>query len=111
MKLKMFTITKTQQHQQQSISALSRLTSEEIVSSQSLLFSIINYCLDALSNYTPDFADGSYLNRLDEYKMLLSFQLAPPSSFDYQSPLSFGSILWLIDHTLKIVHRVIQTSI
>jgi hypothetical protein len=81
---------------------------EELVTSQNLLFSITSLCLDSLLNYIPNFGESNYMARLDEYKLLLAIQLSPPSSFDLHSSLSFGSILWLIDYILKILHRVIK---
>jgi hypothetical protein len=116
MKLKMLTIKSyhqqhtSSQHQTQNAQALSKLTNDEILTSQTLLFSILSYCLDSLANFMPNFADGSYMTKLDEYRLLIAFQLTPPSSFDLQSPLSFGGILWLIDYILKIVHRVNEIS-
>jgi hypothetical protein len=113
MKLKMLTIKSHQQQhssaqaQSHNAQALVKLTNDEILNSQTLLFAIISYCLDSLANFMPNFADGSYMTRLDEYRLLLAFQLTPPSSFDLQSPLSFGGILWLIDYILKLVYRVI----
>ena len=111
MKLKLVTAKSNQfQHNvsmTQSVSSNSnRLTNEEILTSQTLLFSIISYCLDSLMNFTLNFADSNYISKLDEYKLILAFQLTPPSTFDVQSQLSFGGILWLIDYILKIVYRV-----
>ena len=107
MKLKMLTIKSHQQPQAfNQFSNINRMNYEEIVTAQNHLFLIISYCLDGLLNYIPNFADSNYLNKMDEYRLLLAFQLAPPSSFDLQCPLSFGGILWLIDHILKTLHRV-----
>jgi hypothetical protein len=83
-----------------------KLQIEELVGTQNLLFSIVSLCLDSLLNHIPNFGQVNYLAKLDEYRLLLAFQLSPPSSFDLHSPLSFGSILWLIDYILKILHRV-----
>ena len=84
---------------------LAKISPEDLVNIQNLLFSIISLNLSALSNFAPNFADPNYLIKLDEYRLLLAFQLSPPSSFDSYSPLSFGSILWLIDYNLKILHK------
>lgn len=92
------------------MSSLSKINSEELVRLKNLLFSIISLSLDSLSNFIPNFADPNYLGKIDEYKLLLAFQLTPPSSFDSNSPLSFGSILWLIDYILKVLHRYDQTT-
>ena len=97
-----------QSHQQSNSTNVntSRVSTEDLVACQNLLFSLMSVCLDSLFNYMPNFADTNYLSSIDEYKLLLAFQLAPPSSFDMQSPLSFGSILWIIDYILKLLHRV-----
>jgi len=53
----------------------------------------------------PNLGDFNYATHLDEYKLLLTTQLAQPSSFDTYSPFSFGSILWMIDYCLKIAQK------
>jgi hypothetical protein len=111
-KLKILGMKSTQQHNisvlNQSVSqtmALNKLNTDEILSAQNFLFSIISYTLDALQNYMPNFADSNYLNKLDEYRLLLALHLTQPSSFDLQAQLAFGSVLWLVDQLLKMVHK------
>ncbi len=89
-------------------STSSKINVEELVLFQNSLFSIISSCLNALFNYIPNFGDGNYLATLDEYKLLLNLNLAPPSSFDFNSPASFGSILWIIDYCLKLLNKVFR---
>ncbi|CAF0748696.1 unnamed protein product [Brachionus calyciflorus] len=91
-------------------SPLSKLAPDDLVNIQNLLFSIMSLNLSGLFNFAPNFADPNYLIKLDEYRPILAFQLAPPSSFDSHSTLSFGSILWLIDFILKILHKYDHSS-
>ena len=79
---------------------------EKLVAAQNLIFCIISLCLDALMNYAPNLSENNYATNFDEYKLLLSMQLAQPSSFDTFNAFSFGSILWMIDYCLKIVQKV-----
>lgn len=83
-----------------------RATLDELISSQSLLISIVSLCMNALLNYIPNFAESSYPTHLDEFRPILALQLSQPSSFDTRAPLSFGSILWFIEYSLKLLHRV-----
>lgn len=73
--------------------------------SQNLIFTIMSISLDALSSYTPNLGDSNCAVQFDEYKLLLSAQLAQPSSFDTFSSFSFGSIMWIIDYCLKIAQK------
>lgn len=107
--VKMISI-KTQHGSQQFNNPLFRISSEDLLHIQNLLFSITTFSLDSIFNFIPNFSDPNYLAKLDEYKILLAFQLTPPSSFDSHSALSFGSLLWLIDYILKILHRYDQAS-
>lgn len=84
-----------------------RATLDELVSSQSLLISIVSLCMNALLNYIPNFAESNYPTHLDEFRPILALQLSQPSSFDTRVPLSFGSILWFIEYSLKLLHRVL----
>lgn len=77
----------------------------DLNSSQNLIFSIMSLCLDSLINFMPNFADPNYLITIDEYKLLLDTHLSMPSSFDLQTSLSFGSILWLIEYCLKLLQK------
>jgi hypothetical protein len=77
----------------------------DLNSSQNVIFSIMSLCLDSLLNFIPNFADPNYLLTIDEYKLLLDTHLTMPSSFDLQTSLSFGSILWLIEYCLKLLQK------
>jgi hypothetical protein len=77
----------------------------DLNSSQNLIFSIMSFCLDSLFTCIPNFSDPNYLITIDEYKLLLDTHLTMPSSFDLQTSLSFGSILWLIEYCLKILQK------
>lgn len=75
------------------------------ITAQNLIFSIMSISLDALTSYTPNLGDSNCAIQFDEYKLLLSAQLAQPSSFDTFSSFSFGSIMWMIDYCLKIAQK------
>ncbi|RNA38292.1 nucleoporin NUP188-like protein [Brachionus plicatilis] len=85
--------------------SLTKLNSDDLVNIQNMLFTIISLNLDGLFNFSPNFADQNYSLKLDEYKILLTSQISPPSAFDAHTPLSFGSILWLVDYLLKLLHK------
>lgn len=102
---------KTQLGQQSNLPAsnvINKFNMEELITTQNLLFTIISLCLDSLLNYIPNFGEASYMSKIDEYSLLISLQLSAPSSFDQHNILSFGSILWLIDYILKLLHRVLN---
>jgi hypothetical protein len=80
-------------------------SADDLVIAQNLLLHLICNCLNTLRNYIPNLSDLKYDSHLNEYKLLLTIHFTPPS-FDSQSPLSFGCILWLIDYCLKILHKV-----
>ena len=98
-----------QQQQQQQQKQAQKVNTDELISCQNQLFSIISCCLDSLLNYIPNFAQASHLINLDEYNFLLAVNLNPPSSFDLnnmqQLNLSFGSLTFLIDYCFKVLHK------
>lgn len=85
--------------------SLTKLNSDDLVNIQNMLFTIISINLDGLFNFSPSFADQNFSLKMDEYKILLTSQITPPSAFDAHTPLSFGSILWLVDYLLKLLHK------
>lgn len=91
--------------QQQAASMKSKKEIGKCIAAQNLIFSIMSVSLDALMNYVPNLGDNNYITHFDEYKLLISTQLAQPSSFDNFSAFSFGSILWIIDYCLKIAQK------
>lgn len=96
---------KDQTTQQKAANLKSKKEIEKCISVQNLLFPIMSISLDGIANYMPNLGEFSYATHLDEYKLLLTTQLAQPSSFDTFSPFSFGSILWMIDYCLKISQK------
>ena len=87
----------------------SRIDLEELLLCQNLLFSISSFCLDAIYHYIPNLA--SPLTNIEEYNLLVAVNLNPPSSFDCQTPLSFGSILWMIDYCMKLLQKVTNLNL
>lgn len=85
--------------------SLTKLSLDDLVNIQNILFTIISINLDGLFNFSPNFADQNFSLKFDEYKILLTSQISPPSAFDAHTPLSFGSVLWLIDYLLKLLHK------
>ena len=86
--------------------AVPKINMEGFIAAQNLIFSITNLCLDSLSNYIPNLADYNYACYFDEFKLLPSLQSTPPSSFDSTSGLSFGSIIWMTDYSLRMLQKV-----
>lgn len=102
-------VSMKQMHHQSTVgwqlNSLTKLNSDDLVNIQNMLFTIVSINLDGLFNFSPSFADQNFSLKLDEYKILLTSQISPPSAFDAHTPLSFGSILWLIDYLLKLLHK------
>ncbi len=92
--------------QQQAANLNAKKEIGKCIVAQNLIFSITSISLDALMSYVPNLGDSNCAIQFDEYKLLLSAQLAQPSSFDTFSSFSFGSIMWMIDYCLKIAQKV-----
>ena len=103
---------------------------DELNKSQRALFDVISTCLDSLlATCVPNMRELQYVQYVQDERehalLLLATHLTPPSTFDTTASsapataaaaaasqptsgghvLSFGSLLWLVDYSLKLLHK------